>query len=639
MSLRRPALTRGRALARGRRAPTLRLRPGSVPTSSSSTRACRSAEIQATLDADVRAAGRRRDGHRPLRAPVQAGHLRHRRPSRCRSRWATTPRSPASARRPGRDINGKVEVYNRCLDDGGTSNCLALVNFWRTLSNLSLNVNAAGQDGCRATRQLLGGLAGGVDAPGRRSSGGTLSLMDYCTAGPQFASGGFIADSQAGTVINGSQQQWLTRNSEIGELVERRVEPGVLGRRRRAGRDAASRTRRTRPSTRRPVSREKPYLFVDAGGRYNVRVPSRAARHARRHVGGRRHAAGARSRCATSSSRGRRTRRRRSIARSTAGSTCCSRRASTTSGAACQVKRPDTVVLGLGHATLTADRGAVPADGRRRARRGRRGRHDRRGPGRSPVLLQVGKRARPRAWPRPARGRRPDHAVRRVLPRRRPAHRQGDTALEVNSDDVLIDHTWVLARRPRRRGLHATPSAGTRTPAATARSSTATTSPRPACSSSTSSSYNTVWNGERGTTILYQNELPYDPPTQADWMHDGVEGCAGYKVGDRVRTHRLYGGGVYVFNQNNPSIHTENGFEVPRAPGVQLHHIMTVNLERGHDRPRGQRRGRRGRHHQGRRAGVRRRLPVSGQPTSRTSSGAAAPLAPAPAMRPRMRAT
>jgi hypothetical protein len=36
-----------------------------------------------------------------------------------------------------------------------------------------------------------------------------------------------------------------------------------------------------------------------------------------------------------------------------------------------------------------------------------------------------------------------------------------------------------------------------------------------------------------------------------------------------------------VFNQNNPSIHTENSFEVPNAPGVQLHHIMTVNLSAG----------------------------------------------------------
>ena len=46
--------------------------------------------------------------------------------------------------------------------------------------------------------------------------GGNLTLMDYCTAGPQFASGGFIADSRTGFVVNGSQQQYLVRNSEIG---------------------------------------------------------------------------------------------------------------------------------------------------------------------------------------------------------------------------------------------------------------------------------------------------------------------------------------------------------------------------------------------------------------------------------------
>jgi hypothetical protein len=93
--------------------------------------------------------------------------------------------------------------------------------------------------------------------------------------------------------------------------------------------------------------------------------------------------------------------------------------------------------------------------------------------------------------------------------------------------------------------------------------------------------YNTVWNGDNGTTILYQNELPYDPPTQADWMNGSVEGYAAYKVGDGVKNHTLYGAGVYVFNQNNPSIHTENGFDVPQTPGVKLHHIMTVNLSAG----------------------------------------------------------
>ncbi len=34
-------------------------------------------------------------------------------------------------------------------------------------------------------------------------------------------------------------------------------------------------------------------------------------------------------------------------------------------------------------------------------------------------------------------------------------------------------------------------------------------------------------------------------------------------------------------DRNNPSIVTEHGFEVPRAPGVRLHHLLTVNLGAG----------------------------------------------------------
>ena len=112
-------------------------------------------------------------------------------------------------------INGKIEVYNRCLDGGGTSNCHALVNFWRTLSNLSIRINSLGQDGCRASANFWA-VSQAVSMRRLDIAGGDLSLMDYCTAGPQFASGGFIADSRLPFVINGSQQQWLTRNSEIG---------------------------------------------------------------------------------------------------------------------------------------------------------------------------------------------------------------------------------------------------------------------------------------------------------------------------------------------------------------------------------------------------------------------------------------
>jgi hypothetical protein len=159
------------------------------------------------------------------------------------------------------------------------------------------------------------------------------------------------------------------------------------------------------------------------------------------------------------------------------------------------------------------------------------------------------------------------------------------TALEVNSDHVLIDHTWVW------RADHGVEGFTRGVNGDTDRWNT-NTAPNGAIINGDDvtatglfvehfQEYNTIWNGERGTVVLYQNELPYDPPTQADWMNGDVEGWAGYKVGDDVRSHVLHGGGVYVFNQNNPSIHTENGFEVPNRPGVKLHHIMTVNLSAG----------------------------------------------------------
>ena len=146
-------------------------------------------------------------------------------------------------------INGKIEVYNRCLEDGGTSNCVALVNFWRTLSNLSLNINSLGQDGCRASANFWA-VSQAVSMRRLNIAGANLSLMDYCTAGPQFASGGFIADSNLPFVINGSQQQWLIRNSQIAgwsNAVWNQVFAGVEG----APSEATSRTRRTRPSRRR----------------------------------------------------------------------------------------------------------------------------------------------------------------------------------------------------------------------------------------------------------------------------------------------------------------------------------------------------------------------------------------------------
>jgi hypothetical protein len=87
-----------------------------------------------------------------------------------------------------------------------------------------------------------------------------------------------------------------------------------------------------------------------------------------------------------------------------------------------------------------------------------------------------------------------------------------------------------------------------------------------------------IWNGENGATIFFQNEMPYDPPTQADWMHRGVDGFPAYKVDDSVRTHEAWGMGSYSFFNVGPDIHAARAFAVPVRPGVKLHDILTVFL-------------------------------------------------------------
>lgn len=468
-------------------------------------------------------------------------------------------------------INGKVEVYNRCLTP---DNCIALVNFWRTLSNLSIVVNAAGQDDCRASANFWA-VSQAVSLRRVSVTGGTLSLMDYCTAGPQFASGGFIADSDLPNTLNGSQQQWLTRNSEIDGWtngVWNQVFTGVVG----APDDSTFPDPPYTTMETTPLSREKPYLFLDKRGKLAVRVPD-----------------------AQTGSRGLSWRDGETPGRTVPIKDFFIANPSTPVSAinnalfrgkhllltpgvydvnrTIKVKRANTVVLGLGHATLTAVGGAVPLEIADVPGAIVAGVTIDAGLTKSPVLLRVGKQNG-----KNHRGS-PDNPVTLSDVYFRvggPHIGKADTALEVNSDHVLIDHTWVWRADHGVEGFTDTQ----RWQANIGRNGVVINGDHVTANGlfvEHFQEYNTIWNGEHGTTILYQNELPYDPPTQADWMNGDVEGWAGYKVGDHVRTHTLIGGGVYVFNQNNPSIHTENGFEVPETPGVRLHHIMTVNLSAG----------------------------------------------------------
>ena len=472
-------------------------------------------------------------------------------------------------------INGKIEVYNRCLENGGTSNCVALVNFWRTLSNLTLNINSLNQDGCRASANFWA-VSQAVSMRRLNIGGANLSLMDYCTAGPQFASGGFIADSNLPFVINGSQQQWLIRNSQIGgwsNAVWNQVFAGVEGAPSEASFPNPPYT--TLETT--PVSREKPYLFIDGQGKYHVRVPS--AQTNTRGIS-----------WADGMTEGRTIPLRHFFIATPSDSvkTINNQLARgmnllLTPGVydvekSIVVKRANSVVLGIGHATLTAVDGAVPLTVNDVPGVIIAGVTIDAGTVESPMLLQVGKKPKKNAKSDPSNPTTLSDVYFRVGG---PHIGKADVALEVNSNDVLIDHTWVWRADHGVEGFSGdterwNTNIGRNGVVVNGDSVTAT-----GLFVEHFQQYNTIWNGQDGTTILYQNELPYDPPTQADWMHDGIEGWAGYKVGDQVTTHNLFGGGVYVFNRNNPSIHTENGFEVPVTPGVRLHHIMTVNLSAG----------------------------------------------------------
>ncbi|MCB5272956.1 Exo-beta-1,3-glucanase [Arthrobacter sp. SO5] len=475
-------------------------------------------------------------------------------------------------------INGHVDVYNRCLT---ADNCIALNNFWRSLSNLTINVT--GLDGCRGSANFW---AASQASPMRRVNitGGNLSLMDYCTAGPQYASGGFISDSKTGTVINGSQQQYYVRDSSIGGWsngVWNQVFSGVNG--------APAQSFPNPPYTNlagTPVSREKPYLTLDPAGRYSVFVP--AVRKDSAGTTWENGPTAGRSIALSDFFLARPTDSVKTINSQLArGKNLLLTPGVYDVDQSIEVKRANTVVLGLGMATLTAVNGAVPLTIADVPGVDIAGVTIDAGEVNSPALMRIGKAAKPAKDGKPEKadessksGKHSDPAnpttLHDVFFRIGGPHvGKATLSLEVNSDNVLLDHIWAW-RADHGNGVGWTVNTGDYGVIVNGDNVTAT-----GLFVEHYQKYNVIWNGEHGKTVFFQNELPYDAPNQAAWQHDGVLGWAGYKVADPVKTHELWGGGSYVYNNVDPTIHATRGFEVPVTPGVKLHGLLTVNLGAG----------------------------------------------------------
>lgn len=462
-------------------------------------------------------------------------------------------------------INGSVNVYNRCRD----GSCIALDNFWRSLSNLRIQVSNSSL-GCYSGQFWAVSQA----APMRRVDvAGQTTLMDYCT-GPSFASGGFIADSRfaGGPVINGSQQQWLVRGSQVETWtngVWNQVFSGVVGAPASCFPADAScgGPYTTLPTS--PVTREAPFLFATAGGAYKVFVPG-----VRRDAAGPSWVDGRPAGVALPIEQFYIARPGDSAATINA-ELARGRNLLLTPGiyaldSALQIRRPGTVVLGLGLPTLIPQTGKPAMTVADVPGVGIAGVVFDAGPVNSPVLLRVGSKGSKRglaALPT---------ALHDVFFRiGGAAAGKATVSLEVHSDHVILDNIWAW-RADHGNGVGWTVN--------TADTGVIVNGDHVTAYGLFVEHYQkteTIWNGNDGYVVFFQNELPYDPPSAAAWSSGpGVTGYPALKVADTVARFRGTGMGSYTFFNQGVDIFATRSFEVPTtlAPG-SLTNLLTIFLD------------------------------------------------------------
>ncbi|MBG7697328.1 RICIN domain-containing protein [Streptomyces sp. MC1] len=441
-------------------------------------------------------------------------------------------------------VNGAVHAEADWFQGNATQ------NFWRGAENLSVNPTGGGD------RWAVSQAA----AYRRMHLRGNLALDDG-----GWSSGGYLADSKVdGQVNSGSQQQWLTRNSQLGSWTGSNWNMVFVG-----SQGVPATSFPNPPYTtvaQSPVTREKPFLYVDGSGNYQVFVPSvRTSSTATSWAGG--------SPAGTSLPLSQ-------FYVVKPGATAAQINAALAAGQnllvtpgvyhldqTLQVTRPDTVVLGLGLATFVPDNGVTAmsvadVDGVKIA-----GLLFDAGTTSSKTLVEVG----------PA-GSTASHAadptsLHDVYFRVGGAGvGKAATSLVVNSDNVIGDHMWIW------RADHGSGVGWTSNTADTGLVVNGDDVTMYGLFVEHFQKYQTVWNGNGGRTYFYQNEMPYDPPNQAAWMNGSTQGYAAYKVADSVTSHQAYGLGSYCYFNVNPSVTAARAIEAPDNPNVRFTSMVTVSL-------------------------------------------------------------
>jgi hypothetical protein len=472
-------------------------------------------------------------------------------------------------------INGSIYVRNQC---GTTPNsCFALTNFWRSLSNLTINVTNP-NFGCYTGEFWAVSQA----APMRRVHvNGLTTLMDYCTP-PSFASGGFIADSRfdGSTVINGSQQQFFVRNSTLDGWtngVWNQVFAGDVGAPAQCFPAQANVCGHYTTLATTPASREKPYLYLDGTGKYQVFVPAATMNSA-----GETWSSGPTSGRSIPLSDFFVAKPSDSV-QTINNQLARGRNLLLTPGVydvdrTIKVKRADTVVLGLGLATLTAVNGAVPMTVADVPGVDIAGLIFDAGPSNSPTLLQVGTHhasngaARDHnGWSDPA----DPTGLQDVFFRIGGPHAgKATVSLEVNSDNVILDDIWAW-RADHGDGVGWTANTADTGVVVNGDNVTAT-----GLFVEHYQKFEVIWNGDDGTDVFFQSEMPYDVPSQAEWMSSPTtKGYAAVLVSPTAQHFTGYGMGTYSFFNQGIDIFADHAYEVPTPANVRMHDLLTIFLD------------------------------------------------------------
>jgi hypothetical protein len=381
-----------------------------------------------------------------------------------------------------------------------------------------------------------------------------------------WASGGWMSDSLIdGNVDSGSQQQWISRNSEWGSWTGSNWNMVFVG--------VVSPPAGEWPSPpytkvdQVPVVREKPFLEVDRRGDWSVRMPS-----LRRDSTGITWHGGETPGQSVPLSEFYVARPGVDTAATINAQLAKGKDLLLTPGIyelddAIRVTRPNTIVMGLGYATLkpvhgtaamtTADVNGIDIAGVLFDA----------GAEKSPVLLQVGpkgSKARHHANPICL------HDVFFRVGGAGVGSAQVD--LEINSSDTIVDHTWIW------RADHGAGVGWDKNLSANGLVVNGDDVTAYGLFVEHQQEFQVLWNGNGGRTYFYQSEIPYDPPDQASYSSaKGVDGWASYKVAEGVTRHEAWGLGIYsVFRR--PNVNLSRAIEVPEKPGVRFHHIITVAL-------------------------------------------------------------